>query len=103
MAIFPEDAVMPVAVLGVLWVSINPKKNKVLTSMKIRTWISKLLSRSILLGSVSQGVGLHEYVVLLSVASFAVYDNLFCIIASYVTSRSRVTRAMIFCRFNARL
>ena len=73
MAIFPEDAVMPAAVLGVLWVSINPKKHKVLTSMKIRTWISKLLSRSILLGSVSQGVGLHEYVVLLSVVQVLLF------------------------------
>ena len=48
-----------VAVLGVLWVSID-SKHKALSAMKVRTWISQLLSRSIVLGSASEGINLHE-------------------------------------------
>ena len=56
MAVFAEDQVVPVAILSVLWVSINPKEHKPLSAMKVRQWVSQLLSRSILLGSASDGV-----------------------------------------------
>ena len=60
MAVFAEDQVVPVAVLGVLWVSIDPEKHKPLSAMKVRQWVSQLLSRSILLGSASDGVSMHD-------------------------------------------
>ena len=60
MAVFAEDQVIPVAILSVLWVSINPKEHKPLSAMKVRQWVSQLLSRSILLGSASDGVSMHD-------------------------------------------
>ena len=53
MAIFAEDEMVPVAVLNVLWVSIDPEEHKPLSAIHIRQWTSQLLSRSILLGSSS--------------------------------------------------
>ncbi len=58
MAVYAEDAEVPVAVLNVLWVSVDPKKHKLLSGIRIRQWISQLLSRSILLGSSSKGVSM---------------------------------------------
>ena len=59
-AVFAEDQVVPVAILSVLWVSIDPKEHKPLSAMKVRQWVSQLLSRSILLGSIQDGVALHD-------------------------------------------
>ena len=56
MAVFAEDQVVPVAILSVLWVSIDPKEHKPLSAMKVRQWVSQLLSRSIILGSATDGV-----------------------------------------------
>ena len=55
MAVFAEDQVIPVAILSMLWVSIDPKENTPLSGMKVRQWVSQLLSRSILLGSSADG------------------------------------------------
>ena len=60
MAVFAEDQVVPVGILSVLWVSIDPKEHKPLSGMKVRQWVSQLLSRSILLGSASAGVSMHD-------------------------------------------
>ena len=60
MAVFAEDQVVPVAILSVLWVSIDPKEHKPLSGMKVRQWVSQLLSRSILLGSATDGVSMHD-------------------------------------------
>ena len=54
MAVFAEDQIVPVAILSVLWVSIDPKEHRPLSAMKVRQWVSQLLSRSILLGSASE-------------------------------------------------
>ena len=59
MAVFAEDQVVPVAILSVLWVSIDPKEHKPLSGMKVRQWVTQLLSRSILLGSASE-VSMHD-------------------------------------------
>ena len=60
MAVFAEDQIVPVAVLSVLWVSIDPKEHRPLSAMKVRQWVSQLLSRSILLGSASDGVSVSS-------------------------------------------
>ena len=60
MAVFAEDQIVPVAILSVLWVSIDPKEHKPLSAMKVRQWVSQLLSRSILLGSSTDGVSMHD-------------------------------------------
>ena len=60
MAVFAEDQIVPVAVLSVLWVSIDPKEHQSLSAMKVRQWVSQLLSRSILLGSASDGVSVSS-------------------------------------------
>ena len=60
MAVFAEDQIVPVVILSVLWVSIAPKKHKSLSAMKVRQWVSQLLSRSILLGSSADGVSMHD-------------------------------------------
>ena len=60
MAVFAEDQIVPVAILSVLWVSLDPKKHKTLSAMKVRQWVSQLLSRSILLGSASDGVSVSS-------------------------------------------
>ena len=60
MAVFAEDQVVPVAILSVLWVSINPKEHKPLSAMKVRQWVSQLLSRSIILGSATDGVSVSS-------------------------------------------
>jgi hypothetical protein len=56
---FPEDQITQVAILSVVWVSIDPNKHKPLSAMKTRAWISQLLSRSILLGSTADGVSMQ--------------------------------------------
>lgn len=50
---------MPVAVLSVLWTSINPKEHKKLSALKVRRWPGQLLDRSILIGN-SGGVSMHD-------------------------------------------
>ena len=55
MAVFAEDQVVPVAILSVLWVSIDPSTHKPLSGVQVRQWVSQLLSRSILIGSVLAG------------------------------------------------
>ena len=60
MAVFAEDQIVPVAIMSVLWVSINPKEHKPLSAMKVRQWVSQLLSRSILLGSSADGVSMYS-------------------------------------------
>ena len=49
-------------VLSAVWVSIDPKEHTPLSAMKLRGWISQLLSRSILLGSAADGVSMHDIV-----------------------------------------
>ena len=61
MAVFAEDQVFPVAILSVLWVSIDPDNHKPLAVMKARQWVSQLLSRSILLGSSSE-ISMHDLI-----------------------------------------
>jgi hypothetical protein len=61
MAIYAEDEMVPVAVLNVLWVSIDPNNHKPLSGIQIRRWTAQLLSRSILLGSSSKGVSMVCY------------------------------------------
>jgi hypothetical protein len=56
---FAEDQVVPVAVLSAVWVSIDPKEHQPLSLMKMRGWVSQLLSRSILLGSAGGGVSMQ--------------------------------------------
>ena len=59
MAVFAEDQVIAVGILSVLWVSINPQEHKLLSPMKVRQWVSQLLSRSILLGTPAV-VNMHD-------------------------------------------
>ena len=60
MAVFAEDQGVQMPILSVLWVSIDPKDHKPLSAMKVRQWVSQLLSRSILLGSAAGGVSMHD-------------------------------------------
>ena len=60
MAVFAEDQVVPVGILSVLWVSLDPKEHKPLSGMKVRQWVSQLLSRSIILGSATDGVSVSR-------------------------------------------
>ena len=57
---FAEDQIVHIAILSILWVSIDPKENQPLSAMKVRQWVSQLLSRSILLGSATDGVSMHD-------------------------------------------
>jgi len=50
---------VPVAVLSVLWTSIDPKEHKKLSALKVRQWSSQLLDRSILIGN-SDGISMHD-------------------------------------------
>ena len=61
MAVFAEDQIFPVAILPVLWVSIDPDKHTLLSVVKVRQWASQLLSRSILLGSSSE-ISMHDLI-----------------------------------------
>ena len=36
MAVFAEDQIVPVAILSVLWISIDPEEHKALSAMKVR-------------------------------------------------------------------
>ena len=60
MAVFAEDQIVPVAILSLVWVSIDPKEHNPLSAMKVRQWVSQLLSRSILLGSANEGISMHD-------------------------------------------
>ena len=50
-----------VPVMRVLWTSLKLRKGK-LSAITLRQWLSQLLSRSILLGSVGDGVAMHDIV-----------------------------------------
>ena len=54
---FAEDQVIQVPLLAVLWLSIDAK-HKPLSGLKVRQWAAQLLSRSILLGSSTDGVAM---------------------------------------------
>ena len=71
MAVFAEDQVVPVAILSVLWVSIDQKEHKLLSGMNIRLWVSQLLSRSILLGSSTDGVSMYSTTSILIFSNFS--------------------------------
>ena len=58
LTLFFADEMVPVAILNVLWVSLDPNKHKLLSGIRIRQWTSQLLKRSILLGSVSKGLSM---------------------------------------------
>ena len=60
MAVFAEDQIVPVAILPVLWASIDPEEHQPLSAMKARQWVSQLLSRSILLGAAAMGLAMHD-------------------------------------------
>ena len=79
MAVFAEDQVVPVGILSVLWVSLDPQEHKPLSGMKVRQWVSQLLSRSILLGSASAGVSMHDVSGTMNTESTCTTDVLLCI------------------------
>jgi hypothetical protein len=54
-----QDQIVPVAVLSVLWTSIDPKEHKKLSALKVRQWSGQLLDRSILIGN-SDGISMHD-------------------------------------------
>ena len=82
MAVFAEDQIVAVAILSVLWVSLNPEEHTPLSSMKVRQWVSQLLSRSILLGSSTDGVSMYNYNCALAPSLSAFH---LCIQARYCT------------------
>ena len=57
MAVFSEDQVIAVAIVSVLWTSLKLQTGN-LSAITLRQWLSELLSRSILIGSV--GKKLHS-------------------------------------------
>ena len=59
MAVFAEDQVVVVAIVSVLWKGIEQAN---LSAIAARRWLSALLSRSILIGSVGEGVAMHDIV-----------------------------------------
>ena len=59
MAVFAEDQVVSVPVVSVLCTSLKLREAS-LSAITLRQWLSQLLSRSILLGSVSDGVAMHD-------------------------------------------
>jgi hypothetical protein len=59
LAIFAEDQVLPVPIVGVLWKSLNQDGSKS-SAIKLRQWLSDLLNRSILVGSFIDGVSMHD-------------------------------------------
>jgi hypothetical protein len=44
-----------------LWVSID-EKHKKLSAVRLRGWVNELLSRSVFLGSASEGLAMHDIV-----------------------------------------
>ena len=88
MAVFAEDQVVPVAILSVLWVSIDSKEHKPLSAMKVRQWVSQLLSRSILLGSAADGVYVSAMRIVLFV-TITCYDRctILCVISRWLPTR----------------
>lgn len=61
MACYAEDQVVQVPIMGVLWASLGIQDGK-LSALKLRQWVAELLSRSILLGSLADGVSMHDIV-----------------------------------------
>ena len=62
MAVFAEDQVVEVAIISVLWASLSIAKGKKMSAIVVRQWLSELLSRSVLIGSVGEGVAMHDLV-----------------------------------------
>jgi hypothetical protein len=62
MAIYAEDQVVPIAILNVLWGSIDPANHSLLSGIQIRSWTLQLVSRSIIIGSASKGLSMHDIV-----------------------------------------
>ena len=54
-----EDAVVPLGIINILYSSISEDK-QLLTTLKLRSWIGQLLQRSILLGSLQEGLSMHD-------------------------------------------
>ena len=59
MSVFEEDQVVPLPILNVLWSSLH-EDNQILSAVRIRNWVGNLLSRSILLGSIAEGLHMHD-------------------------------------------
>ena len=57
LAIFQEDQVVAVPVVGILCKSLNFEEGT--SSIRLRHWLSDLLGRSILLGSIQNGVSMQ--------------------------------------------
>jgi hypothetical protein len=58
---FAEDQVVEVPIISVLWKSLHISDEET-SAISLRQWLSTLLSRSILLGSVIDGVSMHDIV-----------------------------------------
>ena len=54
-----EDAVVPLPIINILHSSMSEDK-QLLTTLKLRSWIGQLLQRSILLGSLQEGLSMHD-------------------------------------------
>ena len=52
-SVFAEDQVVAVPIVSVLWTSLKQETGK-LSAIILRQWLSELLSRSILIGSVGE-------------------------------------------------
>ena len=70
MAVFAEDQVVEVAIISVLWASLSIAKGKKMSAIVVRQWLSELLSRSVLIGSVGEGVAMHDLVRDFTLSSF---------------------------------
>jgi hypothetical protein len=57
LAIFQEDQVVAVPVVGILCKSLNFEEGT--SSIRLRQWLSDLLGRSIVLGSIQNGVSMQ--------------------------------------------
>ena len=54
-----KDQVIPAPILNIVWLSIN-SSHSLLSAIKLRNWVTALLHRSILLGSIQQGLNMHD-------------------------------------------
>ena len=66
-AVTQEDFVHPIAVIELLWRSCcaseaEKQENSLATRLKVRQWTQVLIDHSLLLGSSSEGVHLHDIV-----------------------------------------
>ena len=66
-AVTQEDFVHPIAVIELLWRSccaseMEKKESSLATRLKVRQWTQMLVDHSLLLGSSSEGIHLHDIV-----------------------------------------